>query len=154
MNTHRFRSLIWLVGCMGCAVLADEATDSPTRELMDSYPYQSAIVALPATSTPAPVPSLAPQVSPGFLAVQEDYRTYSALQTIFDEQDKKTDSALYLRNLNGGSQLGLLGKPSIQETVIPWSPMTTVSDVAFTPGGVDSASSKLQAHFPLVSLSW
>jgi hypothetical protein len=153
MKTHRFRCLIWLVGCLGCAALADEAIDSPSQEVLTSYPYQPALVALPSGAN-VPPQIIQPEVTPAFMAQATDYRLYDSLQPVFKAEDEKSQDALYVWNLPWNTQLEVLVKPSVQPLVIPWSPMTTVSDVTFSPSSIDSSTSKLQARFPLVSLVW
>jgi hypothetical protein len=152
MNTHRFRSLIWLVGCLGCAALADEATESPSQAVLDTFPYQPELVARP-TSVP-PAPFVHPEVTPSFREIAPDYRSYEALQAELDAQQKEKNDSLFVWNLDWNEQLKAISKPSVHDTVIPWSPMTTTSDVTFSPGGINSATSKLQTWVPLLSLSW
>jgi hypothetical protein len=153
MKTHRFRSLIWLAGCLGCAALADQATDSPTQAVIDSFPYQPELVARP-TAPVVSTPIVNPEVAPAFREIAPDYRDYEALKAAMDADQQKKDDALIVRNLDWNEQFKALGKPSFQETVIPWSPMTTTSDLTFSPGSIDTATSKLQAHVPLISLYW
>jgi hypothetical protein len=152
MNTHRFRSLIWLVGCLGCAALADEATETPSQAVLDSFPYQPELVARPTAIRAAQ--TINPEVTPEFRDVAPDYRSYEAIQAALDEQKREKNDALFVWNLDWNEQLKAIVKPTVHETVIPWSPMTTTSDLTFAPGGVNSATSKLQAWVPLVSLSW
>ena len=150
MKTHRFRGLFWLVGCLGCAVLADEAADSPSQEVLNAFPYQPAVVALPAV----PPSILNPDVSPGFLAQEQNYRTAEKLQPILTAEDEKSADSLYHWDLAWNTELEVIVKPSVQELVIPWSPMTTTSDITFEPSSLGSSTSRLQARFPLLSLTW
>ena len=152
MNTHRFRSLIWLVGCLGCAALAAEASDLPSRALLDSYPYQPALVALP---TPRVAPATVnPVVAPSFVELVPDYRESEALEAAFAEQRRQKDDALFIWNLDWNEQLQAICKPTFREMVIPWSPMTTTSDLTFSPSDINGATSKVQVRVPLLSLAW
>jgi len=150
MKAHRFRSLIWLVGCVGCAALADATTDSPTREVLDAYPYQPAIVA-PAVAAPV---AGSPAVTPAFKASPPPDRMNEELPFIFAEQDARSQDALYVWELQFNTELRVLGKPRFQQLAIPWSPMTSMTDLAFSPSSVDSSTSKLQGRFPLVTVVW
>ncbi len=153
MNTHRFRSLIWLVSLLGCAVFADESADSVTRAVLDSYPYQPDLVALPAGSAVASHP-IAPEVAPAFRAAIQDYSDFYALDAAIKEDEKRRTDALYVWTLPAGFDLKALGRPSVQELDIPWSPMTTATEVTFSPGDIGSTTAKLQARVPLLSLTW
>src|SRR3984957_10952751 len=116
MKTHRFRCLIWLLGCLGCAALADEAMDSPSREVLNSYPYQPALVAVPAVPN-VPPEIVQPEVTPAFMSEAEDYRLYDALQPILQAEDEKSRDALYVWDLPWNTQLQVLVKPSVQPLV-------------------------------------
>jgi hypothetical protein len=153
MNTHRFRSLVLLLSFLGCAALAEESTHSPTRAVLDSYPYQPELVALPPSSVVA-FPPFAPEVAPAFAASAQDYSDFYALDAAIKADEKRRTDALYVRSLPAGFQLKAVGRPIVQELDIPWSPMTTATDVAFSPGDIGSSTSKLQARVPLLSLTW
>jgi hypothetical protein len=153
MNTHRFRNLTWLVGFLGCAVLADESANSPTRAVLDAYPYQPELVALPATPAAASRP-IAPEVAPSFAASAQDYSDFYALDASVKADEKRRTDALYVRSLPAGFELKAIGRPGVQELDIPWSPMTTSTEVTFSPGNIGSSTGKLQARLPLVSVTW
>jgi hypothetical protein len=153
MNTHRFRSLIWLAGFLGCAVLADESVDSPTRAVLNSFPYQPELVAPPAAAATASRP-ITPEVAPGFRASIQDYSDYYALDAAIKADEKRRPDALYSWTLPAGFELKAIGRVSVQELDISWSPMTTATEVTFSPGDIGSSTSKLQARVPLLNLVW
>ncbi len=153
MNTHRFRSLVWLVSFLGCVVLADESTISPTRAVLNSFPYQPELVALPANAAPPSQP-ITPEVSPAFRASLQDHSGFYALDAAIKADEKRRTDALYVWMLPAGFELKAIGRPDFQELDIPWSPMTTASEVTFSPGDIGSSTAKLQARVPLLSLVW
>lgn len=153
MNTHRFRSLIWLFGFLGCAVLADESDNSVTHSVLDAYSYQPELVVPSATSAPSSR-RIAPEVTPAFAASGQDYSNFYALDAAITADEKRRTDALYAWKLPAGFELKAVGRPSLQELDIPWSPMTTATEISFAPGDIGSSTGKLQARLPLLSLTW
>jgi hypothetical protein len=151
MNTQRFCSLICVVGCLSSAALG--AADSPTREVLNSYPYQPELVARPATP-PVAARAINPEVAPGFAASVLNYQDYDALDVAIAAEARRRSDALYVWSLPGDLEAKAIGRPTVQELDIPWSPMTAANDVTFSPGSIGNSSDKLQALVPLFSLNW
>lgn len=152
MQTHHLRSLALLLGGLGCAVIGRGA-DSPSQEVLASYPYQPNLVALPAVPN-AVAPLDAPIVMPTFHAVEPADRSFRDLELAMARARARQAHALFVWELRWNTELQAVVRPTFQEIDIPWSPMTSPSDIAFSPSSIGSVSNKLQARVPLASLSW
>jgi hypothetical protein len=150
-------SLLFLAGALGCAAFADETTDSPSRELLDSYPYQPALLALPSTviATDANPAVFEPTVAPNFAATKPPRYDWRDLDEAFArEKDLPATHALYVWDWRQDSQWQILSRPDVQQLNIPWSPMTTPTDATLSPASMTGATAKLQVRVPLVTLVW
>jgi hypothetical protein len=150
-------SLLFLAGAMGCAAFANETTDSPSRELLESYSYQPELLALPSTviATDANPAVFEPTVAPDFANAKPHRYDWRDLDEAFAyEKTLPAAHALYTWNWRNESQWQVLSRPDVQQVNIPWSPMTTPNDATLSPASIDSATSKLQVRFPLVTLVW
>lgn len=149
MDTHCSRGLIRLFGCLGAMLAAAASADSPTRQALDAFSF----AAIPATRPAAPGAVETPEVAPSFLALRPDDGTAAALNAALAAEQEKSP-ALIVWNLKWNTQLTVLGRPTVHKMLIPWSPMTTNSDLTFSPSSLGGSTSKLQARLPLVSMTW
>ena len=151
MNKICIHSLAYLAGALGCAALADGASDLPSRELLNSYAYQP----LPSITLPdAPNPAVfEPTVAPNFETTKPiDYHWRDLDDAM--ARNKEESHVLFSWDWREETHWEVLGRPGVQSLDIPWTPMTTPNNSEFSPATNNSATAKLQARFPLVSLVW
>jgi hypothetical protein len=150
MNKICIHSLAFLAGALGCAALADDASDLPSRELLHSYSYQPlSSITLPDAPNPA---VFEPTVAPDFAATKPTDYHWRDLEDAM-AQSKEPTHVLFTWDWRWSSQWQMLGRPDLQSVDTSWSPMTTPNNSQFSAPG-DSVTSKLQARFPLVTLVW
>jgi hypothetical protein len=150
MNKICLHRLAFLAGTLGCAALADGATDLPSRESLNSYTYQPlSSITLPGSPNPA---VFEPIVAPDFATAKATSYNWRDLEEAM-ARTKAPSHVLFTWSWRSDAQWQMLGRPDVQSLNIPWSPMTTPNNSSFSPSG-DNATTKLQARFPLVTLVW
>jgi hypothetical protein len=151
MNKICIHSLAFLAGALGCAAFADDASDLPSRELLNSYTYQPiSSITLPDAPNPA---VFEPAVAPDFATTKPTQYNWRDLEEEMSRRNADTH-VLFSWNWDSATQWQVLGRPDIQPLNIPWSPMTTPNNSTLSPGVPDGTTDRLQARFPLVSLVW
>jgi hypothetical protein len=156
MNKICIHSLVFLAGALGCAALADEAIDSPSKELLASYAYQPEILVLPSSAFPTGEnPAVfQPTVATDFTTIKPAHYNWRDLEEGMAQDKERQSHVLFAWDWHANSQWQLVGRPAVESLTIPWSPMTQEMNATLSPAAIDSASSKLQVRFPLVTLAF
>ena len=156
MNKICIHSLVGLAGALGCVALADETVDSPSRELLKSYTYQPAELALPAAdfSAAANPAVFEPTVAPDFEMKKPTQYDWRALKEAMADSKDGQSHALFAWDWRWNAQWHALERPDIETLNVAWSPLTPQMEATLSPASIDSASEKVQVRFPLISLAW
>jgi hypothetical protein len=149
MKSPTLRRLALVLGCLSGAVAVSRGDVTPTQEVLESYPYQPELVALPDA---APLP--APVVMPAFRTLAPVELSFRDMEIAMAKAQAKRAQALFVWELRWNTELKVIGRPSVGAIDIPWSPMTSPSTIAFSPGSIGSVNAKLQARVPLATLTW
>ena len=152
MKTRRFRSVACLLGCLGSAAIVGHAAVLPSQEVLNTYPYQPDLVAVPAP-TPA-VATTSPIVDPAFRADEPPERSFKDMELAMARQRDQRKESLWVWELRWNTELRVIGRPSFHEVDIPWSPMTSPTDITFSPSSTGSVSNRLQTNVPLATITW
>jgi hypothetical protein len=146
MNLLRLRCLIGLGGCLGCAALAGQSTESPTRALEESYQFHPQAIADPSIGLAAEPVAITTMAGSNDRPKKPDDYDLRGLAEAIAQAKRRRAETLFTWNLPDNTQLSAIGRPDFQALEIPWSPMISTANI--------SASSKVQVRIPALSAVW